>query len=174
VARKLNESDKRALKIGAACVLGILVFVFASDWLGHWWDLRSEVAEKRNNVDSVSLSEAKWAELRKKVPVFEMPEKYEVQKYPFRDKLDEQLKKRGIKKGTLQFLPLGRSEYADKYRLLSLQCRRAKCNFGQVLDLLAVLPENPYMAGIEELKIKCDPKKRKEFELDLTVSTFVK
>jgi hypothetical protein len=174
VAGKLSERDKRAVKIGAVCMVGILAFVLVSDWVGHWWQLRRMVAEKRSRVKSVSLSEKDWVELRTKVPVFEMPEKYEVQKYPFRDKLDEQLKKGGIKKGTLQFLPLGRSEYADKYRLLSLQCRRAKCNFGQVLDLLAVLPENPYMAGIEELKIKCDPKKRKEFELNLTVSTFVK
>lgn len=174
MASKLSEKDKRALKIGAVCVVGILAFVLVSDWFGHWWGVRKLLAERRDKFDSISLSEKDWAELRMKVPVFEMPQKYEVQKYPFREKLDEQLKKGGIKKGTLQFLPLGRSKYADKYRLLSLQCRRAKCNFGQVLDLLAVLQENPYMAGIEELKIKCDPKKRKEFELDLTVSTFVK
>jgi succinate dehydrogenase flavin-adding protein (antitoxin of CptAB toxin-antitoxin module) len=43
-----------------------------------------------------------------------------------------------------------------------------------VLDFLAQLNENPYLVGIEELKIKCDPKKRGEVELDLTVSSFAK
>jgi hypothetical protein len=174
VARKLSEREKRLVKIGLVFAVCILGFGLVSDWLGHWWGVRKFNAERRDKFDSISLSEKEWVALRTKVPVFEMPEKYEVQKYPFRDKLDEQLKKGGIKKGTLQFLPLGRSQYAEKYKLLSLQCRRAKCNFGQVLDLLAVLPENPHMAGIEELKIKCNPKKRQEFELDLTVSTFVK
>jgi hypothetical protein len=42
----------------------------------------------------------------------------------------------------------------------------------QVLDFLERLNENPYLVGVEELKIKCDPKKRGEVELDLTVSTF--
>jgi len=174
VIRGLSARDKRVLKIGAVCALVIVALVVFSDWLGDWWQLRRLLAEKRDNVKSVSLSEADWAELRTKVPLFEMPQRHELQKYPFRDKFDEQLTKGGIKKGTLQFLPVGKSQYAGQYRLLSLQCRRATCNFGQVLDLLAALPENPYMAGIEELKFKCDPKKRNEFELDLTVSTFVK
>jgi hypothetical protein len=173
VAGKLSERDKRALKIGAVCVLGILVFVLVSDWFGRWWGVRKSLAESGDKFGSISLSEKDWVELRTKVPVFKIPQKYEEQKYPFRDKFDKQLGEAKIKKGTLQFLPIGRSKHGEKYRLLSLQCRRAKCNFGQVLDLLAALPENPYMAGIEELKIKCDPKKRKEFELDLTVSTFV-
>jgi hypothetical protein len=43
-----------------------------------------------------------------------------------------------------------------------------------VLDLLARLNENPYLIGIEEFKIKVDPKKRHEVEFDLTVSTFAK
>jgi hypothetical protein len=43
-----------------------------------------------------------------------------------------------------------------------------------VLDFLARLNENPYLVGIEELKIKkVDPKKPQDVELDLTVSTFV-
>ena len=172
--RGLSARDKRVLKIAAVCALVIVGLVVLSDWLGRWWQLRGLLAEKRDNIESVSLSEADWAELRKKVPVFEMPQRHELQKYPFREKLDEQLKKGDIKKGTLQFLPIGKSQYAGEYRLLSLQCRRATCNFGQVLDLLSVLPENPYMVGIEELKFKCDPKKRNEFELDLTVSTFVR
>ena len=49
-----------------------------------------------------------------------------------------------------------------------------KCKFAQILDLLASLKENPYLVGIEEMRIKCDTKNRQEIELDLTVSTFAK
>jgi hypothetical protein len=54
-----------------------------------------------------------------------------------------------------------------------LKCS-AKCRFGQALDLLADLKDNPYLAGIEEFKMECDQKKRQDVKLDITVSTFVK
>ena len=40
--------------------------------------------------------------------------------------------------------------------------------------MLAKLNENPYLIGVEEFKIKVDPKKRAEVDLDLTVSTLTK
>jgi len=106
------------------------------------------------------------------VPAFEMPEKEETQRFLFRDKLNEQLKKAGIQNQPLQVASIGRSGQAG-YRLLRLKCS-AKCRFTQVLDLLASLKENPYLVGVEELRIKCDSKKPQEVDLDLTVSTFVK
>lgn len=171
--RELSKKDKRALIVGGICVGGIVGLMLLTDWLGHWGQMRKSLAEKRAKFKSISVSEAKRAGLRAIVPVFEMPRAYEEQKYPFRDKLYEQLKDAGIKYESLQFLPLERSRFGDGYRLLRLQCRRGKCNFGQVLDLLARLNENRYLVGVEELKIKCNPEKRQEFELDLTVSTFV-
>ena len=59
------------------------------------------------------------------------------------------------------------------YKQLLLVCK-AKCRFSQALDLLARLNENPYLVGIEEFKIKVDPKKRTEVELNLTISTLTK
>jgi len=35
------------------------------------------------------------------------------------------------------------------------------------------LNENPYLVGIEQFEISGDPKKPQEFELNITVSTFV-
>jgi len=172
--KNLSQRDKRALKFGAICVAAIVVFVFATGWLGHWAEVRKSLDVKRNKLKVISPSKGKQEGLMSIVPVFEMPGSEEKQKFLFRDKFNEQLKKAGIKSETLQFLPVGKSRRADGYKLLRLQCRRGKCNFGQVLDLLAGLKENPYLVGIEEFKIKCDPKKRQEFELDLTVSTFVK
>jgi hypothetical protein len=103
-----------------------------------------------------------------------MPKQQEEQKYLFREKLFEQLQKAGVKSGPLQFAKAGRSGQKGTRRALRLECRKAKCNFGQSLNLLAALNENPYLAGIEEFRIKCDPKKRQEFELDLVVTTYVK
>jgi hypothetical protein len=171
--RELSEKDRRVLIVGGICVGVIVALMLLTDWLGHWGLVRKSLAEKRDKFKSISVSEAKRAGLRAVVPVFEMPRAYEEQKYLFRDKFYEQLKEAGIKYESLQFLALERSRRGDGYRLLRLQCRRSKCKFGQALDLLARLNENPYLVGVEELKIKCNPEKRQEFELDLTVSTFV-
>ena len=172
IMRKLNQREKRTLKIGAVCAVAILVFLFASKWLGHWGEVRKSLAELEAKLEVIDVKEAKQAGLMSIVPVFEMPEEEETQKFLFRDKLDEQLKKVGIKSEPLTELATRKSRQAG-YRLLRLKCS-AKCRFTQVLDLLANLKENPYLVGIEEMRIKCDPKKPQEVELDLTVSTFVK
>ena len=100
------------------------------------------------------------------------------QKFLFRDKLHEQLKKAGITTDPLQFLPV-RKPRGVPYRVLKIKCK-GKCKLEQLLDFLANLKENPYCVGVEELRIQCDtkepPEKRKDkqIEIDLTVSTFVK
>ncbi|MHC4482216.1 MAG: hypothetical protein ACYSW4_01570 [Planctomycetota bacterium] len=169
---KLSQRDKRALKFGAVCVAAILVLVFAAEWLGHWMEVRESLNVKRSRLKAISVSEADQKDLRLQVPVFEMPQREGSQKHLFRDKLREQLKKTGIKSKPLQVLTTRKSRETG-YKLLRLKCS-GKCNFGQVLDLLAGLKENPYLVGIEEFEITCDPKKRQEFELNLTVSTFVR
>ena len=170
---KLSQRDKRALKIGAVCVVGILVFMFASDWLEHWRGVRVKLASAQEQLKIISPSEAKREGLLSIVPAFEMPVVEEKQKFLFRDKLNEQLKKAGVKSEPLQILAASKSQGRAGYKLVRLKCD-AKCKFSQLLDLLANLKENPYLVGIEQLQMKCDEKKREQIELDLTVSTFVK
>jgi len=122
----------------------------------------------------INLSKDRKGNLLSLVPIFEMPQNEEKQKFLFRDKLNEQLKKAGIGSDPLQFLPAAKSRNSAGFKLLRLQCRHGRGRLEQVLDLLAALNENPYLAGIEELRIKCDEKNRREVELDLTVSTFAK
>lgn len=171
----LSQRDIRALKIGAVCLAAVLVFVFATKWLGHWHRVRQSLAAARAELKVINPSAAKQKGLLSKVPVFEMPRSEEQQKFLFRNKFNEQLKKAGIKSKPLQTLATGRSA-ADGYKLLRLKCS-GKVKFGQVLDLLASLNKNPYLVGIEQMQIRCGPKKpsekRQEVELDLTVSTFV-
>jgi len=170
--QKLSEKDIRALKIGGVCVAAILVFVLASRWFNHWSEAKASLAQLKAQLELIDVDKAKQAGLLSIVPVFEMPQKEETQKFLFRDKLNEQLKKAGINSKPLQVLPGGKSQQAG-YRLLRLKCN-AKCRFAQVLELLAGLNENPYLVGIEELRIRCDPKNPQDVDLDLTVSTFVK
>lgn len=170
--RRLNQKEKRTLKFGVICAVAIVLFSFATHLLGYWRDCRSKTAVIKSKLDNIDISDAKQAGLLSIVPVFEMPQKEETQKFLFREKFNEQLKKAGIRSEPLQILPAGKSSVAG-YKLLRLKCS-AKCRFEQALDLLANLKENPYLVGIEELKIECDQKKRQEVKLDVTVSTFVK
>ena len=170
---RLSQRDKRALKIGAVGVAAILGFVFVTTWFGHWAVVRESLATKRDRLEDINVSKAKQEGLWSKVPLFEMPQKEEDQSFLFRDKISEQLKKAGVKPEPLKFLPAQKSKQVGGYKLLRLKCS-GKAKFWQVLDLLASLNENPYLVGIEELRIRCDPKKPQEVELDLTVSTFVK
>lgn len=173
---KLGQREKRTLKIGVVCVAAVLVIGFAAKWLEHWAQVRKSLYQIRAKLEAIRVDEAKRADLLSIVPAFEMPQEEEKQKLLFRDKFNEQLKKLGIKTEPLQVLPVGKSRQLG-YKLLRLKCS-AKCKFGQVLDLLASLKQNPYLVGVEEMRIQCDPKKprekREEVELDLTVSTLVR
>jgi hypothetical protein len=171
---RLSKRDIRALKIGVLFVVGILVFSLAAPWLDRWLAANESVEINRKKLESLVMSPPQRAGLAEIVPVFEMPEEQEKQKFVFRDKVSEQLKKAGIKPEPLEYLSLARSPKGVDYKLLRLRCRSEKCKFDQVLDLLACLKENSYLAGIEEFKIECDPKNREEFKLDMTLSTFAK
>ena len=169
---KLSQKDIRTLKIGALSIAVILVFVFASEWYDRWAEARKSLAELNSKLELIDVDKARQAGLISIVPVFEMPQKEEIQKFLFIEKLHEQLKKAGINSKPWQEVSTAKSSQVG-YRLLRLKCS-ATCRFGQVLDLLASLNENPYLVGIEEIRITCDPKKPQEVELDLTVSTLVK
>lgn len=169
---KLNEKDKRALKIGALLAVAILVLVFGSKWQGRWAQARAKGAALRAQLDAIDVGKAKQKGLMSLVPAFKMPEIEAEQKFLFREKLNEQLKKAGIKSEVIQ-IQTARKSPLSGYKLLHLTCS-AKCKFSQVLDLLTRLNENPYLVGIEEFKIKVDAKKRQEVQLNLTVSTFVR
>jgi hypothetical protein len=169
---KLSQKDIRALKFGAVGAAIILVFVFGSAGHERWTKAKANGAVLKSKLDVINVDKAKQAGLMSIVPAFEMPQVEEEQKFLFRDKLSEQLKKAGIRNKPLQ-IQTGRKSPQSGYNLLLVKCN-ATCRFEQVLDFLAQLNENPYLVGIEELKIKCDPKKKGEVELDLTVSTFAK
>lgn len=171
--KKLNPKDIRAIKIGAVCVVAILLFVGLSSWLENWGHLRASLKKTKSDLELLNPSEAKQEGIKSIVPVFQMPKSEEEQKFLFRDELTKQLKKVGIKSEPLQVLAAVKAKEFPGYRLLRFKCK-AKCKFGQMIELLAGLNKNPYLLGIEDLKFKCNEKKREEVELDLVVSTLVK
>jgi len=169
---KLSQKDIRTLKIGAVCVAAIIVFVFANDWFDYWKKARTSLAELNNKLELIDVDKAKQSGLISIVPKFEMPIEAEDQKFLFVDKLTEQFKKAGIKNQPLKVASTGKSKQAG-YQLLRMKCS-ATCRLTQALDLLANLKDNPYLVGIEELRLRIDKKKPQEVDMDLTVSTFVK
>jgi len=175
MARKLTQREIRTLIIGAISVVAILAFTYGTKGFDHWQKIRASLKSARAKLEDVTIDQAKQAGLLSIVPVAELPKPEDQQKFLFRDKLYEQLKKAGIKTEPLTILP-SRRKANIAYRVLLVKCK-GKCKFEQLLDFLAVLNENPYLVGIEELRVQCDmkepPDKRKEIEIDLTVSTFV-
>jgi hypothetical protein len=175
MARRLNPREIRVLQLGGICAVAILAFTYGADWLGRWGAVRASLGTAKSQLGDLAADNSKRAAVLSIVPVFEPPKAEETQKFLFRDKLYEQLKKAGIKNEPLAFLAT-RTTRNVPYNVLRIKCK-GKCQFNQLLDFLAALKENPYLVGVEELSIQCDtkepPEKRKEVEIDLTVSTFV-
>lgn len=176
---RISDRDKRTLKFGAVAVVIILGWMFATPWLDEWKSTRAMLKAKREQLKVIAPeSDSKAAQaaeqLAQAVPVFEMPTLEKKQAPLFRDKFNEQLKRAGINVKTFQ--PIGKSAKrmpGEKVKLLRFQCR-GKCSLDQVLNLLADLNSNPWLAGIDEFTIKCDQKDRRKMDLVMTVTTFVK
>jgi len=178
---RLNQRDKRALTFGAVSVAVILAYMSVGPWFKDWQDIKASLRAKRDQLkviapaDDDETAKATWEKLALRVPVFEMPLREKEQVPLFRDKFNDQLKKAGIKIKTLQ--PIGgkgaRPIPGTMVKLLKFQCR-GKCSLNQVLDLLAGLNSNPYLAGIEDLSIKFGQKDRRQMDMVMTVSTFAK
>lgn len=179
--KKLSQRDKRTLIFGAVAATVILAYMYVKPWFTDWQETKSTLQAKQDQLkviapdDDDESARAAHEKLAHVVPVFEMPLREKKQVPLFRDKFNEQLKKAGIQVKTLQ--PVGSKKPkrvpGHNVKLLKFQCR-GKCSLNQVLDLMAGLNSNPYLAGIEEISLKCDPKDRRKMDLVLTVSTFVK
>ncbi len=173
MVRNLSERDKKALKLGTAGVVVILVFAGATLWFENWRQVRKDLQSARAHLSSISSGGAKEASLVSVVPKFEMPKKEKAQMILFRDEFNRQLKKSGIKAKSLGFVGGKKTRKVGGYKVLRLQCR-GRCRYSQVLDLLADLSNNAYFVGVEDVQLKANTKDRKQVDLVLTVSTFAK
>ncbi len=172
-----RQRNKRALIILVlVAVLGSAYRFALVPWLSHWEDVRAAIAMQQEDLKILGLlpdPDRQLAErkIREVVPAFVMPEEEEVQKIQFEKELRKQLGSLG---GSLPKYTGQRRNWSSLgVEQLSLQYS-GKTNFGGAMDILVRLEENPYLVGIEEFKMSCDPKKRQEITVDVTVSTFVK
>jgi len=172
MTNKLSQKDIRTLKLGAVCVAGIIIFLVGSEVHGRLKTAQESTDILNKKLELIDVDKAKQAGRMSIVPKFEMPIEEEDQKFLFVDKLTEQFKKAGIKNQPLEVASKTTSK-KDGYQLLRLKCS-ATCRLTQALDFLANLKDNPYLVGIEELRLRTDKKKPQEVAMDLTVSTFVK
>lgn len=177
--KNMKEQDKRALLRGAPLVAAILLYVLLLDPLyEHWDQVRGKLDVQQTKLNALGYepdasAKAKWAGVLKKVPTFAGPQQEDVQRLLFKKQCNEQLKKAGVKVKNLQYVSRAKRQRGVSYKLLSLQCK-GSCKQDQMLAMLAGLNENPYLVGVEEMRIKVNPKKRQEMELSITLSTFVR
>ncbi len=172
---KLNQRDRRAIKLGLFGLAVVAALIFGLDWLERWRQVTKSLARSKQQFMAVSLSEIQREQLLSTVPAFEMPKPSEKQKFLFRAELNKQLKEAGIKTKPLKFLPTSKSTVPG-YKLLCIQCN-GQGELDKIFELLVNLKKNPYLVAVEEFVMKkIDPKdeKSRKFELDLRVSTFVK
>lgn len=172
MVKKLGQKDIRAIKLGAICVVGIILFLIGDKVYNRWTEAKAATTLLNSKLGHIDVDKAKRSGRVSIVPKFEMPKEEEEQKFLFVDKLTEQFKKAGIKNQPLEVVSKSKSKVVG-YQLLRLKCS-AKCRLTQVLDLLANMKDNPYLVGIEELRIRKDKKKPQDVDLDITVSTLVK
>lgn len=169
---KLSPKDIRALKLGAIGVAIILVLLVGLEGNERWTNAKQESELLEKQLDDIDLDKAKRDGLTSIVPVFQMPGEKDIQRFSFRDMLNQQLRNANINSQPLQEIPGGKSPLPAEYDLLRLKCS-ATCNLQNVLDLLADLKSNPYLVGIEELRIKTNARNQQQVDFELTVSTLL-
>lgn len=167
----LDKRNKRALIILAAAAILILVFYYVTGpCLDEWRRVRLSLTVQEQKLAMIKTAHGS-AEL---IPAFEMPLDEDQQRPLFYRKITGQFKKAGVNVNPLpQYVSRGRKLPNLSLKVLRLRCRGGG-KYDQILQLIADLNKNPYLAGIEEFKIVCEKEKREKMSLDLTVSTFVK
>ncbi|MBW8016819.1 MAG: hypothetical protein FVQ82_11580 [Planctomycetes bacterium] len=178
IFNKLSEKDQKTIKVGALLMAIILACGSMNILLKEYSKMDKELSDARGILKSVTPKDdgkltVKQAGLYKTVPVFKAPEKEAIPGENFQKMFMEQLKGLKIKYTVLNLMPMSNKENACGFKTRNIHCK-GKCSFAQAVDLVAKLYENPWFVGIEEFKIDCNPKNRRQMDLAITVSTYIK
>jgi hypothetical protein len=172
MAYRLNEHDRKVATFGIAAAVVMLMYAYVlAPWAEDWRQTRAAVAANRKTVESLLNSVGRRMNQAAVVPVMTMPIETEKQQHLFKTKFNEQLNAIGIQVKSLQYVTTGKTPNNLGFTVSKLKCD-GKCTMGQAAKLLGSLGENPYLLGIDEFRLSCDPKKRDEMTLSITVSTF--
>ena len=179
---QMSTRDKRALAIGGIGVLLYLGYVLlVSPWLEKQSDLQDKVDAQEQLLERIGMSSSPKAQMKRmilsmKVPTYMLPEEEDMQRLLFERAFSKQLKDSKVKtKGMPQFITKGKKISQLGMRQLKIQ-GEGSCKFEQALDLLAKMYENPHLVSVEEFKLSCDEKKRKDrlVQVSMTVTTLTK
>ena len=166
----LNERDKKTIKMGAIAAAAIIVLLLALKGYSNWDNKRKEYDSLVSSINSLNISDAAQKKLLSDVPVFQLPQDEQTQKEDFRKELEREFDSLRIQTDPWQEVTTKKS-YLSGYGTLFLKTS-GSCRFQQILDLLAIIKDNPYLVGIEELHIECDPQNPQQANFNITVSTF--
>ena len=173
MTNNISQKNRRALVVG---VIGVALILLVTYVVLPWLDVRDEIAKTEEALAKLiaeKSAEPNEVELNRAVPAFEMPRTEDEQRLLFVRKVGEQFKKGGIKiTGMPEFKSQPSPQSDLELKMLRLDCS-GKCKFDQALDLMAGLYENPYLVAVEYMNLKCASDNRQEWQLSLTVSTFV-
>ena len=180
---RLSDRDKQILVLGALAAVAILLVKFAFfPAFERWKNVKNQVNIQITMLERIGLSDSDQARrerrrLAQAVPAFEMPHSEDEQRQLFLKEFDRQLREAGIRSLTVlpNFEARARThpDASLGLKILRLKCR-ATCRFGQAMDLLAALYENPYLFTVDEMRLVCGRRNREQMELTLVVSTLCK
>jgi hypothetical protein len=120
-------------------------------------------------LKSLNVQDSAYKRIMSAIPVFQMPKEQQAQKTAFRDELDKELDQVRITTDPWQEVT-SKQSLVPGYDTLRLKSS-GSCRFEQILDLLAILKNNPYLVGIEDLHITCDAQNPQQADFSVTVST---
>lgn len=174
--KPLTQRDKRTLKLTAmAGVLIVVYFLALEPMLASWQQMRSQRDQLQRQLDRLTgiqsgIGAIRFKELTDRVPVYEMPSAAAEQGLLFRDELTRQLQRAGLQARTLQ-LRDNRGKRENGFAVLTVDCQ-GRCEYEQMLRLLADLKRNPYYVGVEKLSLRVDTRNRNEMTFQLAVFTY--
>ena len=151
---KLNQKDKKTLQLGGVGVVAVIVLVFGLQGFDRWKQSKEDLKSLERKIDTLDVSKDRRVidNLRQKVPYFEMPTTKDNQRSLFMDSIDAQIRAVGINTGPVGEQAGGKT-IVPGYDMIRVKSS-GNCSFSQLLNLLAVLKQNPYLVGVEELRIK--------------------
>jgi hypothetical protein len=166
----MNEKDKKTIKTGAIAAAAIIILIGTMQGYSKWNAKKDEDKKLTSNIRTLDIPDSAYNKLRSDVPVFQFPQDEQTQKENFRTELEEEFKSVRIETKPWEEV-LTKQTTSGTYGKLYLKTN-GTCRFQQILDLLAVLKENPYLVGVEELHIDCDPQNPQQATFNIKVSTF--
>ena len=175
---KISKSDRRVIIVTAVIAAVILMYQYIlGPWFDAWEKVEMETQRQIARLEKIDMrsavAKAKFIAMQKIVPVCVIPLKEDKQRILFQEKLHAQMKSVGIKQPTRSvFGGKGKTIPGSAYKLVKLQVK-CVCKITQAMDLLAVLPENPYLVAVEEFQLSVNQSSRANVNLTFTVSTYV-